>query len=528
MKSKLPTTTQLSQLPLHSKMTSRWNIPKIKRTIQEWASEDKKQRALEEITMLTETPPLARTQCFEVDAAILGEHLRDYIDKGFVSPIQESEVMGMVRVFLVVEERKGKERLRLLAWPKEANDNNERYPFWLELPQPRDLARALANAHERDLHAMSLDMEIGFFQAPLQNNSAYFAFTYEGNFYCFNVLPMGWYRSVPILQSVLEAVTDACINKFNQRNALQSDLVYVDGLFVTGKHAQLVNFRKLFLKETEELGFTFDKNDEFSIPHKHGEFIGVSYDIDAGHIRLTEKFYSKLREAVRVLNLDEAPWGAQQMAVGRFLHAVRIRMTGLYKAYHLLKWYGRRTAAALRNDANSTIWKAAQKEVNDIWYEMSTNAPVSVLQHGDKEPTAILCTDASTTGGGAILIHENGTYEKLSWQWEEKQMSTDIARLELATLEMALDHFQKSIHGKVLAIRIDNTSNIGILRKTRSRVFALNNIAANIQEILDTTAAYHVAYVSTKANPADEPSRGLEPLQDKVRDVAVNVFTRRS
>lgn len=122
-----------------------------------------------------------------------------------------------------------------------------------------------------------------------------------------------------------------------------------------------------------------------------------------------------------------------------------------------------------------------------------------------------LWVDASTSFGVGLFLQGQWRNFQLREGWKGK--GRDIGWAEMVAVEPAVIWLiEQEISDTNIIIRSDNTGVIGGLRLGRSRNPQQNTV---IQRITSLIASHHLwltpVYVTSGANLADRPSRGLEP-----------------
>jgi hypothetical protein len=135
-----------------------------------------------------------------------------------------------------------------------------------------------------------------------------------------------------------------------------------------------------------------------------------------------------------------------------------------------------------------------------------------------KEVVAELFTDASLQGWGAVLYLRGRQPLVTGSRWTTVHCSTEIAELEMAAVDHAVRQFRHELqHVASLRIVVDNTTVMSAVLKGRSRSDAVAvRLAASIPLLRNLGVPVSVAYITSRDNPADLPSR-VVPAKSYIR-----------
>jgi hypothetical protein len=90
-----------------------------------------------------------------------------------------------------------------------------------------------------------------------------------------------------------------------------------------------------------------------------------------------------------------------------------------------------------------------------------------------------------------------------------------IALMEMRAVGLAISYWQYDLRRGELQVLTDNTASLFALRKGYSRSWVMNEELIHISEILARQGlSIVVDFIPSKANPADDPSRGVYTIDD--------------
>jgi hypothetical protein len=143
---------------------------------------------------------------------------------------------------------------------------------------------------------------------------------------------------------------------------------------------------------------------------------------------------------------------------------------------------------------------------------------VHIPHGGYGKQTAILFTDASLKGWGAILVLANGEVFVAGAAWTETHVPSEINVLEATAVRRAMEHFAELLGEKkelvdALRIVVDNTSVKLSAVAGRAKDAALNDQLVHLLHLIKkTNFPVSFEYIPTVLNVSDDVSRG-RPVQ---------------
>ena len=397
-------------------------------------------------------------------------------------------------------------RLRPLLHPQDVNE-------WADFDGEMSLESTAEQMYgiDPDSEATAHDFTAGFWQGGLAEKVQYY-YGFEdqtGQCWVYCRMVMGCKiaaKTMQVVSQILATARQAPADLAVVRTTVHIDNVRFTNLKIHAGHG--TSMARVFRENCAYVHATL--NDEpVNTPHQIGPFCGVMYDYEHG---LTWAMPKTLRKLDRALLAFEANTSLQHMMelFGLMFHLSTILRPPIATYYHILKWYRKRTAEFAHGDVSANdsarVWPSTLKQLA-AWIDfLKANKPVA-------RPTASpenthLFTDASDAGWGSYLMLPSGVVLIAAASWTTLEASRNINEREAMAVDNALGAFAHYLAGASFHLHIDNTSVIWGLAKGRSHKWNMNTRVGEILATLkrhNATCALH--YVSTRDNPADDPSR---------------------
>ena len=130
-------------------------------------------------------------------------------------------------------------------------------------------------------------------------------------------------------------------------------------------------------------------------------------------------------------------------------------------------------------------------------------------------PNHQITTDASCTGGGAILsaIGESTVTWSLAWPWITAYEPNNMAVAELRAIVIGLAN--APLHDTTVQILTDNQTAYFAVKNLHSHSEPLNStLQLFFNVVTSKKLLYAIAWIQTENNPADKLTRKFENLRD--------------
>jgi hypothetical protein len=303
------------------------------------------------------------------------------------------------------------------------------------------------------------------------------------------------------LGRALQWTSECYIDNFRGTHTTRSEAVVVSKCFV-----DVCNSYNLTLNETEK---TLTEN--IGKPHT---FRGVSYcpseRLPGYTADISHKIRCKLHQAKIELLSENISMALTESIFSLCVYASSIKKIFMAPYYYVFKFFRRRqqqmSAGKLGREAPAKIWPTVIP-LFQAWIEAIDESAPRTTAKEVPEQTAILYTDASLWGWGAVFFSPDGRVTSTGAPWEANLAKrANIAELEAIAVFRGLAAL--ATPGEPTEVRIDNTTVRSALEKTRSRSFLVNAVITRSEDLLKRFWIAKLVFVKSEDNLADGRSRG--------------------
>ncbi len=180
-------------------------------------------------------------------------------------------------------------------------------------------------------------------------------------------------------------------------------------------------------------------------------------------------------------------------------------------------------SAAARSHRLIALTGALKQEISHWLFLDSWDDPIPWRE--ERHFRVSVATDASASGwAGSIL---SPIMQEISDYWDADQSTWDIASKEAMAINQLLRACGATLRNTWVDVQVDNQAVIHAWNNQGGRSPSLNNV---LKRLFFTTVAFNIClrlvYVSTKANPADLPSRRLSLSDSRLTDMIWTVVQR--
>jgi hypothetical protein len=457
------------------------------------------------------------------------------LSKGFIRRVNRDGIRRTGFVFTVYETKPVNgvdvERRRWLLWPRQLNDELAKAGYVADMVDMPPMTTHLAD-DSNGTHALVFDLAMGFNQVPIPDDSQRnFGFVVrnpesgEKEYFVSTVMCMGVRTSPEILQKTVTAAVIEALAMCDPRPAV-TYRVQVDGVRFVGSEQDLWRVQAAWLDVCKKFRITVKPEPELNVPHRVGEWMGVVHQLssptnpDTKLVWLPDRAVRKVL-AAKALLTDDPTVSDVLSAYGCMAHYAQCLRAPMWKYFHGIKFVRRLASRLARDettlDAKASIWACARFALVELAEFLIANKPARPLAFCSPANCAVhLFTDASKSGWGAVLIRE-GLVLHIGGRWPP---GTDdaIADLEAKAVANAAAHFADELAGQRVRLVVDNTNVQHTLARGSAHAERLNEAIGAALGALGRAnpASVVVAYIATKANPADEPSRGRRLVWSKL------------
>lgn len=412
---------------------------------------------------------------------------------------------------LVVEERDGDERLRLIGWTKADNDRLKN-SYKPKVPL-KHVSAYLSAVHQ---HAGGKrDALKSYYQAEIPEWArAKQRFKDEsGRLWQMTRTSMGHCTMPEVMHTLVATIAghpDYCKEEHVLR--INECDIYIDGIRAADDEAKLKAYFHKVDARAHAVNAQWKAKDSYI--GKHYTFDGVDFDHETHKVRISEKLRKKLDNTTT----DKLTLAGLESLISRLIHGSAITNTFQPKYYFVMKYARRRIALMNRGISPDTPVEKMPEMIGKQlkhWIRTLVTSPFKTppIDANRTPPTYVMFTDASPYGWGAVLIHlATGRVFIAGSKWPRNH-HYEVNKDEVAAVALATEAFSRHlIPGSVVDLRVDNTSAEAGTNKGHSHS---QGVSAELLKFLEAKEKYGVqmkaSHVDTRFNYSDPVSRGIEP-----------------
>ena len=427
----------------------------------------------------------------------------------------------LLRVFTTGEhQRSQKARRRWVSHPPAFNAFVEErrgasFPDGVTLPGHEIHARV---AHFG--HAKCLDLAFAFAQFLLPRRwRRRHTFVHDGKVWRQRIIPTGGSNSSQLCQEFLLSVALYVVDSLEGSGPEVDADVYIDNVrFLSSSLAMVDRAVELFYSTCAELAIGINEVKQVVLDDAGTtyDFLGVHYDHCALTTSLAQKSHTSLRALMgRLETMSTAEWEASTVrqllsALGILQHGSIVLRKSRAPYYGVMKFFRRRASQGALLDGPARPWGALRHHMLEWCREVGGASETAVRRHWRGRThdlrRAVLYTDASDGGYGAILFPDDGSCSIIAGRWSTAEIGAHINLKEAWALHYALVRLDlRGIHE--LEVRVDNTSVMYTVTGGSSKAFELNAAVGAIWALPQHALITSLSYVRSELNRSDFLSR---------------------
>jgi hypothetical protein len=340
-----------------------------------------------------------------------------------IREVSRDEILAWCIVFAVLE--LGKQRRRVITAPQ-LNELSSGVETFDDIPVSKVETARLAVLVEA---AFTMDFPWFFGQMPpAEKCQVFYGFAHKSSsgrvrYFVVTSVPTGS-RYVPL---IAQTISTALARSASSGNTELID-VCLDNNRIAGNVMSVLRAEQNFDALCQYLSLT--TNTPTGTTSAHYEFLGVVYDHVTESVSLGEKLLNKIALQHTFLQQTKV-WTIRDAlsAMGLLVYASRVLAIRTAKFYHFYACLRRRVRKCdLENDnleSPARLWNAARLQLN-AWFSEVLAAPSAQVKLY-AAPHAVVFTDASETGWGAVLF-------------EDAEISTTTEAVEATEYNLLRDH----------------------------------------------------------------------------------------
>ena len=384
------------------------------------------------------------------------KEIHSLLSKNVIEPVEELEGQVISNVFV-----RGKKdgTYRVILNLREFNKCMENIHFKME-----SLNNAI-NLMTQDCFFASIDLKDAYFSVNIHESCRkFFRFRFQGTLYEFKGLPQGYKHSPRIFTKLCKPILGLLRKKGH------SLVGYIDDFFIKANtKKECFNSLKETGQTFDNLGFTVHPGKSVVEPDQRIEFLGfildsVKMEVAVGDVKAKE-VVGRIKdfleaESVTIRDLAKIVGTLVALNAGVWIGPVFWRRLEIEKAMWLKIHKGDFDQCIL-------ISNIVREDLN-WWIVNIQEYPSRVVK---ENPSAVLTTDASLEGWGAVL---NEIVTGGDWSSEEK--SCHINELELKAVLFGLKSLCGDLKSITIQVRTDNSTTMACINRKGSAKDNCNNI----------------------------------------------------
>ncbi|KAF8285822.1 putative target of rapamycin (TOR) kinase 1 [Trypanosoma cruzi] len=325
---------------------------------------------------------------------------------------------------------------------------------------------------------------------------------------------MGYKASPEILQIIITSAiagVTTVVHFLRAAPPLVRIDVLIDNIRIAGSKSDATLWEAQVLRNADGRHATMGEDCELGATQY--TFLWVQFDHTHRAAFLSDKF---VRSVCAMSSLKYLTISEMEVVASRFLYAAAIFCTRLCDYYFFIRAVRRRLSALNRGivqEKSPANLLPSAFGLGERLQHIIENNHRRIIKPTEKA-SAVIITDASLRGWGAVFISYTGDVKIAGGKWRGGRTFL-IMQAEARAVRLALSAFS-AILPTTMDVWVDNTLLQGAANKGSSKSHAMTWKLQRIYEFLDSRRLHaSVAYVRCAKNPADGISRGrVFTLQD--------------
>ena len=328
-----------------------------------------------------------------------------------------------------------------------------------------DTIQTVIHLIEDNVFMASLDLQDAYYSVPIaEQYQKFLKFKWNGKLYQYLALPMGLASAPRIFTKIMKPI----FSYLRQQGFISSG--YIDDIFLMGETYQqcLMNVENT-LKILFELGFVINTKKSVLQPQQQLSHLGFDFNSETMIIKLPREKSDMIKEyATLVLSKNVMSIRMVAKLVGLFISAIPAVENGaLY--YRNIE---REKIIALKfskgdYEQSMSLSKVAQTDI--MWW--CDKLPIACKSLNNISPSLMLRTDASLSGWGAVLTHDN---IETGGRWSIEEGKNHINVLELKAAYLGLKSLCSNLSNISIKLEMDNTTAVAYIKNKGGGANLLN------------------------------------------------------
>lgn len=434
---------------------------------------------------------------------------------GLVSQVGENECAALSPLSMV-SSSKGKFRLVL--------DLSELNKYVLPPKFKLEDVRSMWSDLKEASFGASFDFRAGYHHVAVAEASRkWLGFKLEGRCYVFNVMPFGWSLAPFLFTKIFKPLV-----KSWRKAGLSVCLYLDDGLVLAPSYQKCTEAVARVRGDLERAGVTIAEEKSSWIPSETVSWLGFELELRNSACRVSASRIETTLRKVEALRSSRKPRVKDRQAVLGCLSSMHLVLEGKETLFcgPWLDVVSKQTKFCPKANPEVSLTPEEERCAN-FW--LQNLEKYAQRKFFEPELDAVVESDASATGVGAVLKDRNGEYKQhLAIRHQDGWDRQSSTQRELVAVLHTVHAFRDFLADKVVLFKLDNQASVRILIKG-SMMPHLRSIAVETHEVLAScNCRPKFMWIPRSLNAeADELSRTLDRDDWAIQPAIFRAVTRR-
>ena len=328
---------------------------------------------------------------------------------------------------------------------------------------------------DKDCYAIKFDLKSGYHHVDISSKyQTFLGFCWQGQFYCFTVLPFGLSTAPFAFTKCLRPMV-----KYWRENNAKIVLYLDDGLAFASSYSDCMALSEFIQRSLKDAGFLVNYEKSIFTPVKVLEWLGIMWDSEKYTISIPDR---RIEDTVNTLQRVIARFPcltARELAqaIGKVISMSPV----MGNVCCIMTRYSSMEIAKRLYWDNTLHMSDPMHVLTELYFWLR-----NIKSHNSKslskpmKKNVMIFSDASEVGAGAYSVEVNSKVFHQNWSQYESSMSSTWR--EMKAIELALVSFSDNLKDSCIKWFTDNQSCVKIVRSGSMKEH-LHSIAFNIFSI---------------------------------------------